>query len=347
MWKGFIGAAGALVLAVAAPQASAQGTGAPRIAVAEPTKDFGTVPKGEKITHVFQVRNNGAGDLQILAAKPTCGCLVAEFDKVIKPGAVGRVTAIVDTAIFAGPISKSVMLETNDAAAPTAQLTVNAVVKPYVDAHPAGYLRFNLLEGETATQSVTLYSEEAEPFRILSVEDPQPWIEVRHRKLSASEAVAGAGRAGQAQYRLDVTVKDGARIGPLAEKIRIVTNSKHQGEYLLAVSGTVRPPFRVEPTAVNFGEVAPSDSAATRTIGLRSNNLKAPGGFVVSNVQSNVPGVSATVAPTDRQGEFQVTLQVVRNAAPGPLQGEITVHTNHAKRPLVTIPIKGVVRAER
>ena len=346
MGKGFIGAAGALVLALSAPQAFAQ-TGAPRIAVAEPTRDFGTVPKGEKLTHVFQVRNTGAGDLQILSAKPTCGCLVAQFDKVIKPGATGRVTAIVDTASFAGPISKSVTLETNDAAAPTAQLTVNAVVKPYVDAYPAGYLRFSLIEGETVTQSVTLYSEEAEPFRIVSIESPQPWIEVRQRKLGAGEAVAGAGRAGQAQYGLDVTVKDGARIGPLAEKIRIVTSSTHQSEYVLAISGVVRPSFRVEPTAVNFGEVVASGPAATRTVGLRSNNLKAPDSFVVSKAESNLPGVSATVQPIGRAGEYQVTLQVVRNASPGPLNGQVTVHTNDPKRPRVTVRVKGVVLADR
>ncbi|HYR29542.1 MAG TPA: DUF1573 domain-containing protein, partial [Thermoanaerobaculia bacterium] len=104
----------AFVLAVAAPFAIAQEKAAttekaaPRLTLVEPVKDFGTVPKGEKINYAFQIKNTGNADLEIIAAKPTCGCTVADFDKIIKPGATGKVTANVDTTNFAGPISKSV-----------------------------------------------------------------------------------------------------------------------------------------------------------------------------------------------------------------------------------------------
>ena len=70
------------------------------------------------------VNNTGTTDLEILAAKPACGCTVADFDKIIKPGQTGKVTAHVDTTNFAGPIAKAVTLETNDASTPNAQLTI-------------------------------------------------------------------------------------------------------------------------------------------------------------------------------------------------------------------------------
>ncbi|MGH9420648.1 MAG: DUF1573 domain-containing protein, partial [Thermoanaerobaculia bacterium] len=59
---------------------------APRLTIIEPLKDYGTIPKGEKLTWSFEVKNTGDADLQIIAAKPGCGCTVADFDKVIKPG---------------------------------------------------------------------------------------------------------------------------------------------------------------------------------------------------------------------------------------------------------------------
>src|ERR1051326_4297442 len=108
---------------------------APRLTIVEPVKDYGTVPKGDKLEWAFLVKNTGDADLQIIAAKPGCGCTVADFDKVIKPGATGKVTAHVDTTAFAGPISKSVTLETNDPNTPTAQLTLHAIVKPFVEAY--------------------------------------------------------------------------------------------------------------------------------------------------------------------------------------------------------------------
>ncbi|HWW61028.1 MAG TPA: DUF1573 domain-containing protein, partial [Thermoanaerobaculia bacterium] len=101
---------------------------APRLSVIEPIKDFGTVPKGEKLTWAFLVKNTGTADLEIINARPACGCTVAEFDKLIKPGQTGKVTANVDTTNFAGPIAKAVTLETNDPSTPNAQITIHAIV---------------------------------------------------------------------------------------------------------------------------------------------------------------------------------------------------------------------------
>lgn len=318
---------------------------APRLTLVEPLKDFGTVPKGTKIDWAFEIKNTGTADLEIISAKPTCGCTVADFDKIIKPGQKGRVAAVVDTTGFAGPISKAVTLETNDPNTPNAQVTISAIVKPYVEAYPAGYVRFNMLQGDTEKQSVTLYSEEEEPFEIVKVESPQEWIKVEPKKLTGTDVVPEIGRKGQSQYKLDITVGgDDARIGPLAEKIHIVTNSKHQPEYWVSVAGVVRPPYRVEPTGINFGEVAPSDSAATRTISIRSNNLKAPAAFSVTKVESGVAGVTANVVPTDRPGEFSVTLQVAKDAKPGALDGNVTIYTSDKAKPTVVVPVKGTIK---
>lgn len=332
-------------LAMAAEEKKGETAKAPRLTLVEPLKDFGTVPKGEKIDWAFEVKNTGTADLEILAAKPTCGCTVADFDKVIKPGQTGKVSAHVDTTNFAGPISKAVTLETNDPSTPTAQVTISAVVKPYVEAYPAGFVRYNLLQGEAEKQSVTLYSEEDEPFQILKIESPQDWIKVEQKKSEGADVVPQIGKKDQTQYKLDITVGgDEARIGPIAEKVHVVTNSKHQPDYYVTVSGVVRPSYRVDPTGVNFGEVTPADSAATRTISIRSNNIKAPQSFAVTKVESGVAGVTAALAPSDRPGEYSVTLQVAKDAKPGQLDGNITIYTSDKAKPTVVIPVKGTVK---
>ena len=113
----------------------------------------------------------------------------------------------------------------------------------------------------------------------------------------------------------------------------------------MRVSGVIRPTFRVEPTAVNFGEVAPNDTAATRTVILRSNDLKSPDRFVVEKAESGLAEVTAAIKPTDKKGEFELTLQVAKDAKPGTLDGSVLVHTNDSIKPLVTIPVKGTVKA--
>ena len=238
----------ALALAVtpfAAAQEKAATTSAakaPRLTLTEPIKDFGTVPKGEVLDWSFEIRNTGTSDLEIISARPACGCTVADYDKVIKPGETGKVTAHVDTAAFAGPIAKSVTLETNDASTPSAQITITAVVKPYVEAYPRGFVLYNLLQGDTKKETITLYSEDEKPFEIVSIESPQEWIKAEYRKAEGDSIVKGVGRDGQAQYLIDVTVGgDEAHIGPIAEKIKVVTTSARQPEYYISVSGVERP----------------------------------------------------------------------------------------------------------
>ncbi len=320
---------------------------APRLTVVEPVKDFGTVAKGDKLDWNFIVKNTGNADLEIIAARPACGCTVSDFDKVVKAGQSGKVHASVDTTAFTGPIAKSVTVETNDPSTPTVQITITAVVKPYVEASPAGFVRFNMLQGDAESQTVVLYSEEDEPFQILKVEVPQPWIKADYVKIEdPAQAIQNAGRPGQAQYRFQITAGGpDAKLGPIAEKIKITTNSKHQPEYNVTVSGVIRPTFRVEPAGVNFGEVLASESAATRTVILKSNNLKAPETFVVSKVESSVPGVSAAVKPTTNKGEYEVTLQVAKDAKAGDVAGDVKIFTNDKVRPQVIVPVKGTIKA--
>ena len=316
-----------------------------RLTIIEPVKEYGEVPKGEKLDWSFLIKNTGDADLQILAAKPGCGCTVADFDKVIKPGATGKVTAHVDTTNFAGPISKPVTIETNDPTAPEAVLTIHATVKPFVEAFPAGFVRFNMLQGDAETQSITLYSDEEDPFEITKIDTPGEYVKVVPHKIEDPASRVQAGRGNQNQYRLDITVGGpDAKIGPLADKIHILTNSKHQPDYFVSVTGVIRPTFRVDPQTVNFGEIMPNDPSATRGIILHSNSLKTPEMFNVTKAESTIPAVTASVKPTDKKGEYEVTLQVAKDAKPGDLEGTVKIYTNDKITPVVTLPIKGVVK---
>src|SRR5437870_3299398 len=93
---------------IAAALALAADAGKPKAVAAEPIKDMGVVPKGEKVTHDFLIKNDGTVPLEITEVRPACGCTVADFDKKIAPGQSGKVHVVVDTETFAGPIAKGV-----------------------------------------------------------------------------------------------------------------------------------------------------------------------------------------------------------------------------------------------
>jgi hypothetical protein len=330
----------ALFIAISIP---AFAENAPNVTLVEPVKDFGTVAKGQMIDWSFEIKNTGTADLEIKSANPTCGCTVAEFTKVIKPGEKGKVVAHVDTTGFSGPIAKSITLQTNDPDTPTSQVTIHANVKPYVEAFPAGFLRYTILQGEEQTQSVTLYSEDEAPFQVLSVESPGDWIKVDYKKIENESERAAAGRKGQNQYKVNVTVAANAPVGPLMDKITFKTNSKYQPEYRLSLSGVVRPTYIVAPTVVNFGEVT-NNGGAEKVVTIQSNNRQKMDQFKVSTVESDVEGVIAEARATQQPGIYEVMVKVASTAKPGEINGTLQIHTNDPVKPVTEVAIRGLVK---
>jgi len=324
-------------------EATASSQGAPHLTLVDPTKDFGTVPKGEKLTWAFSIKNTGNADLEITNVQPACGCTVAEFDKVIKPGQTGKVTATVDTTNFSGPIGKSVMIYTNDPEARTAQVSINAIVRPYVEASPAGFVRYSLIQGDADSKYLTLYTEEDEPFKILAVETPGEWAKVEYAVATAAERVK-VGNPNQVQYRLRITVGGPtAPIGPLVDKIKILTNSKHQPEYRISLSGIIRPGFNVAPSVVNFGEV-PVGEATSRVVMLSSNRQQNPGAFKVSRVESSNSKLFTAESKETEPGHYEVTVTLAKDAKAGQANAELKIYTTDAGTPVRTIPLIAMIK---
>lgn len=317
----------------------------PKITLVEPVKDFGTVAKGQKLDWTFVIKNTGSADLEIKSANPTCGCTVADYDKTIKPGQTGKVTAHVDTSNFTGPISKAVTIQSNDSETPTVQVTINAIVKPYVDTFPSGYVRYTLLQGEELTNSVTLFSEDEAPLEIVGVTTPGDWVKVKYAKIALDSDRVKAGRAGQNQYKVDVTVGGPtAPIGPLTDKIVIKTNSKFQPEFRLSLTGMIRPTYIVAPSVVNFGEIAAKTEGVERLLTVQSNNRAKMDAFKVEKVETTIPGVTAEVKSTEQPGIFEVSVKVSKAAKPGEFDGKVKITTNDPFKPMTEIPVKGLVK---
>lgn len=329
------------LVAIAATAAIAE----PQLTVVDGIKDFGTVPKGEVLAWGFEIKNTGDSDLEILQVQPACGCTVADYDSVILPGKSGKVHASVKTETFNGPINKTVTILSNDPSTPSAIVTIKAVVKPYVEAFPAGFLRYNLLHGEADKKSIVLFSEEEAPFAIESIDTPGDWVKAEFVEATAEER-APAGHKDQKQYKIIVTVGGpDAPVGPLVDKVMIHTNSKHQPVYPLSLSGMVRPGYNVMPSVLNFGRVAPESMHSTKIITVSTNNRKMPASFEVMKVETNIPGVvDAELQPSEREGVYQVEVTLSDDVADGDLQGNLMIYTSDAGTPVFTVPVRGTVQ---
>jgi len=91
--------------------------------------EFGAVPQGTPVTHVFNFKNTGKEPLVLSAVNTTCGCTVPEWPRdPILPGASAAVKVTYNAA-NAGDFTKVITVQSN-AFTPTASLTIHGEVKP-------------------------------------------------------------------------------------------------------------------------------------------------------------------------------------------------------------------------
>jgi hypothetical protein len=334
-------AAALLALALPSPLAAqakaTEAAAGPKLVVVEDKKDVGQVAKGEPIKHVFVLKNTGTADLHITDVKPSCGCTVPEFDKVIKPGAEGKVTLTVDTKGFSGPISKTALLITDDPAVPQKTLFLSAVVKPFVDALPYAFFRITALSGEAASAEVILVSDEAD-FKPTKAEAPNSFLRVALTPVPEKELVKDRGPN---QWKVTVSTAPDAPEGLLGGAVRVTTGAKKQPEIELQVTGFIKPAVSVTPLSINFGNFDPKGDPQKRNVMLVNNNA-AVENFSVTKAETNVPGISAEVVPVDKS-RVQVVLTVDQKIKKGVFEGDLTIKTTDKSRAEVKVPIKGVI----
>lgn len=321
--------------APAKAQAPGKSVAAPKIDISQETKDMGTVPKGQVIETDFVLKNTGGSDLIISDARPSCGCTVSSFDKVIKPGAEGKVHTSVDTKSFSGPISKSVLVVSNDPDRPQMNLFVKALVKPFVDVAPQQYVRFSVVKGDAASQDVILISEE-KGFKPTVAETAQPYVKAEISPAGDKDKIAG--RPGE-QFKLNVSVLADAPEGLLNAPVRVTTGVSQQPTLEIPVSGIVRPRVSVSPITVNFGNFTAGKDPITRNIVVTNNKPGTP--VKVTKAEVSVAGFMTDIVPTQEGVSYTVVVKASDKVKKGPFDGKVTLHTTDKEKGVIEIPLKG------
>lgn len=316
-------------------KAETKAVAAPKIEISPETKEAGTVPKGQMIQTTFVVKNAGGSDLIISDARPGCGCTVASFDKLIKPGGQGKIITSVDTKNFSGPISKSLLVLSNDPDRPQVNLFIKATVKPFVDILPLPYVRFALVKGDSDTRDVMLVSEE-KSFDPKIVESAQPYVKAEVMPAGEKDKIQGHGGK---QYKLKITITPDAPEGLLNAPIRIATGVPEQPNLEVPVSGLVRERISVTPKLVNFGNFTPGKDTITRNVVV--NNNKPQTAIKVTRAEVSVPGFITDVVPTQEGVSYTVVIKASDKVKKGALQGTVRLYTTDKEKAVIELPLRG------
>ena len=89
--------------------------------------NFGKIPQGKPVMHIFEVSNKSTDSLKIINVQASCGCTTPEWekDKVVAPGGGTKITVGYNAAAE-GPFTKFITITYNGTQ--TKQITITGEV---------------------------------------------------------------------------------------------------------------------------------------------------------------------------------------------------------------------------
>jgi hypothetical protein len=209
---------------------------------------FGTALEGSPIIHDYIIKNNGGVNLEIQNVKSGWGCTTASYDKLILPGAEGKITINFNSRGFSGKIDKTIEVKTNDPEHSQIHLKMTGKIRKLVNIQPEK-VHLKGIIGEEISQTVTITLAE-EAFNIVKV-SLSKGTDIRY----SMEQIELSGKKA---YRLTVeNIKKTE--GRYLDYITIKTDRSDFPSLNIPVSGDIKQP-QVESKKVEDNQPASTDS---------------------------------------------------------------------------------------
>jgi hypothetical protein len=218
----------------------------PRAVVPRMILDLGVVPVGPDAVSSFAIHNNGEGTLKIFEVDTSCSCTVADFDPLIGPGSVGHVRVNLLTTELSGPVTKGVIVRTNDPQQETIVLTLKALVRGSVSLFPESVIFMRKRAGETPVGRLLISKARGEEGALeisdVTLSDPR-LVATAVRLETARPRGGGLPAAAPGDWVLEVRFRDDMTVyGRVEEQLRFRTGLARQPEMTVELESNLQAP---------------------------------------------------------------------------------------------------------
>jgi len=336
----------------------------PKIEVLENTYDFGRIESNSVVRHEFTVKNVGQAPLRISIGDSSCRCTVLNLDSGdIPPGESRTVTLEFNGKDYFGPVSQHATILTNDPKQPQVTFTVKADVVKSIRVVPSEIVFSRVVKMQPAVGEAKIYVFRDQPVQVTGIElahkdDNAQFIDLDIQPLSPEDLKVEPGA--KAGYRVTVRLKPGLPLGPIQQKIRVLTDQKDMPELEIALAGRVESDVNIVGVGwdaargiLHLGRINQSTGAERRVM-LRLTPLA--GQSLKVEVERTVPDFLQVTIEEPRIVEASLSLFVpITVRVPpgvGPANyfgldeaqlGKVILKTNHPDAPEVKILVRFAV----
>ena len=301
---------------------------APKLVIAEPTYEFGSVAQGQKVVHDFIIRNSGSADLKIDNVVPSCGCTATTIDDaLVKPGSEGRVHVEFDTTGFKGDKTKTVRVYSNDPETPTSLLTLNGSVEVDVSIEPDRVLFGDVIKGNSETKDVTVTASRA---NIAKIETNSPFL-----KLDIKEQ-------GQRKQKFALTLSPETRAGELRSRVLITLDEIPPRVINVPVFASVKGKLQLKPELVSFGIIQGTEilERSVRLLNHGSTPVK------IKEIKSSDAAVQCEIASIDKGDTYVIHVRVDPRKVENTLRAVLDIMTDSEEEEVLSLNVIGTVPAK-
>jgi hypothetical protein len=206
--------------------------GAPKLVTPRELWDFGPLPEGVSVTHIFEVQNEGDETLRIDQLRSNCGCIGARLSgDTIPPGDRAELNLTFHSFRMRGRFSRGVQFLTNDPDRPVAAIRVTGVLEassfPRLQVLPETLSLGSIRVGERENFLASVENLGSEVLHVLDVRTPRGIRLETALPLSLSPTES-----------LDLRfVLQAVHEGPFQAEVTLVSNDPYAGEVSFVVIG--------------------------------------------------------------------------------------------------------------
>jgi hypothetical protein len=328
--------------------------GPPPKAVLDETEfDFGTMDQQQKGTHVFNVKNEGEGDLELRIANTSCGCTSVKLAHLlwepkkglppteairVPPGQSAAVEMSWDTELRAGDFRTSAKILSNDVALPIVETFVSGKIVAFVEQTLIQVQFDEARSSESTTQSMYVYSRKLDNLELTGFDTSNELITATFEPapadyLSLMEAKSGV--------KVIVDVKPGLPIGPFSGKLTLKTNYAERPTLDLTVAGQVVGDVILTPDDRIDFQTVKVNQGGTKNLFIK---VRTPDPVEVKVAKVPVAFLKVSLKPSESAKNFyRLTVEVPAGAPGGDFRGTIELETTHESAKLIKIPVRGSV----
>jgi hypothetical protein len=131
----------------------------------EPAHDFGKPRQGQKLRHVFSLRNPGSRDVRVFGAERSYSCRAIDPPGRVRAGTSVELAVECDNPKLSGKMADEILVRSSDPAHPELKLALLADIEPLL-AFESASVSFDLAFGERREKVVKLVGHRAREARL-------------------------------------------------------------------------------------------------------------------------------------------------------------------------------------